>query len=187
MSFKLKSFFVIVIGNLLIILFVLRKSDLIWIPTFLEYHPKISSYHSTSETNLSFHEKFMNERNWSKYLLEIDALLSKIEAGQAQIPTDMERTTDGLHTELSVTNASSFEVGDVVEGFIQAKDHYGRNKKHGGDYFRARLLADIVLFYFILFPFVWFFQFDIRIHSCRKIGQEGVLAPMDFEIFLLPL
>jgi len=155
MSFKIKFFIFILIGNLLILFFVWRKNDLIWIQTFLEHTPKITSYYSISETNLSFHEKFMNERIWSKYLLEIDALLSKIEAGQAQIPTDLKRTTDGLHTVLTVTNVSGFEVGDVVEGFIQAKDHHGRNKKYGGDYFRARLLVCAVLFMLLHFLFLF--------------------------------
>jgi len=79
-------------------------------------------------------------KEWRRFMSETDRLLSQIEKGSVKIPKDIKFTTNAAHTELIASKSKGFEVGDKFEGFIQAKDHLGRNKPYGGDYFRVRFV-----------------------------------------------
>jgi len=134
----------ILISKLLIVLLLWKREN--QIKNFFERYPKSGFYYLRSEPFLPLQKIYKSEKTWRKYLPEIDALLLKIETGHVRIPTDLESTTDGLHTVLTVVQGSDFKVGDVLVGSIQAKDFRGRNKQYGGDFFRARSVCFIFIF-----------------------------------------
>jgi len=82
---------------------------------------------------------------WRESLPEIDKLLSEIETGHAKLASNLNSTTDGKQTELLIAKTTGFEVGDILKGFIQARDFNGKKKTHGGDYFRVRLVSNCFL------------------------------------------
>jgi len=91
-------------------------------------------------TKWMYGKKHQNEK-WRKYMPETDRVLSQIESGIVRLSTDISSTTDANHTLLTVIKFSDLEVGDKLEGFIQARDYAGREKHYGGDYFRVRLVS----------------------------------------------
>ena len=152
-----------------------RKSN----QNFFERYPKNVFYYSRSEPFLPFQKIYKSDKTWRKYLPEIDALLLKIETGHVRIPTDLESTTDGLHTVLTVVQGSDFKVGDILVGSIQAKDFRGRNKQYGGDFFRARSIC----FIFIFSCFIHAFLVRKRCSVCFIVHWVWRLRTFHFNIY----
>ena len=133
---------------IVISLFLLQLFEPRWLNTILgnNYEKAVirnylNSLEKLSENLSEF--KFKN-KEWRKYMPETDRLLSQIEEGTVKIPKDIQFTTSAVHTELIVFKKIGFEVGDTFEGFIQARDYLGRNKVHGGDYFRVRFVLKVL-------------------------------------------
>ncbi|KAM8966344.1 LOW QUALITY PROTEIN: NXPE family member 3-like [Pelodytes ibericus] len=71
---------------------------------------------------------------------ELQYLLRKIDWPEPPAPTDFEFSTSANITDYQLLPpSSSYHVGDHVRVLITARDHQGRPKTYGGDYFQAKL------------------------------------------------
>ncbi|KAM8966797.1 NXPE family member 3-like [Pelodytes ibericus] len=70
---------------------------------------------------------------------ELQDWVKRIEWPGSSSPTDFEFSTSPNFTDYQLLLPLSYQVGDHVRVLITARDHQGRPKTYGGDYFQAKL------------------------------------------------